>query len=235
MDLATRLSRLSPLLILALLLLPALCLAQQNLFNVPSADITEAGQFFFQQQFNIISANSGTSNTTLDYGLGRQLEIGLNLFNLDMQTTNGSYQNPHILLNFQKGHTFNQHYKIGFGSQSGLTPALHGHTTELPSFNYINNAVDLQEHGKYFLGGYFANQAYASKNQFGFMAGAEYPLIHHKIHLMADFISGDNDLSVAVIGAAFHLSHHWQISLGAQLPAPTSHNDYGLVLEITQL
>jgi hypothetical protein len=67
------------------------------------------------------------------------------------------------------------------------------------------------------------------------MAGVEYPLIANKLHLMGDFISGNSDISVAVIGAVLFLPHQWQLSLGAQVPAPTSNNDYGLVFEITKL
>jgi hypothetical protein len=55
----------------------SVCQAQQNLFNVPSTDITQKGQWFFQQQFNFLTASLGSSNTTLDYGLGHPLEIGL--------------------------------------------------------------------------------------------------------------------------------------------------------------
>ncbi len=220
---------------LAITLLPIISQAQQNLFNVPSADITEQGQFFFQQQFNFLTSYIGSSNTTLDYGLGHEWEIGVNLFNVDFQETNGVFQNPHVLLNFQKGYTLSDNYKISFGSQSGITPAIHSNVTELPSFSYIDNALDLKEYGKYYLGGYFVNKAYASKEQFGFMAGVDYPLIENKLHLMGDIISGSSDISVSVLGFVLFLPHDWQLSLGAQLPSPTSNNNYGLVFEITKL
>jgi hypothetical protein len=79
--------------------LPSKGWAQQNLFNVPSAEITEKNKFFFQQQFNIDS-NAGDSNTTVDYGLGNNWEVGINLFNLDLYPTNCSIHNPHFLVNF---------------------------------------------------------------------------------------------------------------------------------------
>jgi hypothetical protein len=53
--------------------------AQQNLFNVPSSEITQPGKVFVQQQFNF--GGVGTSNTTIDYGLGNNLEVGINVFN----------------------------------------------------------------------------------------------------------------------------------------------------------
>src|SRR5664279_3491542 len=78
---------------------PVAGLAQQNLFNAPSSEITENNEIFFQQQFNF-STISGNGNTTLDYGLGNDLEVGINIFNLDLYPTNGYLQNPHLLFNF---------------------------------------------------------------------------------------------------------------------------------------
>lgn len=209
--------------------------AQQNLFNVPSADITEEGAFFFQQQFNLFTATGLTSNSTLDYGLGEQFEVGVNLFNVDMQTVDGYLQNPHLLLNFQKGFQLSENYKLSFGTQTGFTPPIYHRLIEVPSFSYFHNALDLDEYGKYFLGAYYTNSAYASRNQVGFMVGFDYPLIKNEIHLVGDLIGGNSDISVAVLGFVMFLPKGWQLSLGAQLPAPTSHNDYGMVFEITKL
>lgn len=219
-------------------ILPVISRAQQNLFNVPSADITEKDQFFFQQQFNVLTSPNGptgSSNTTLDYGLGHELEVGINLFNVDMQSTDGKFQNPHVLLNFQKGFNISENYKVSFGTQTGITPPLYNRTIEIPSFSYIHNALDLKHWGKFYLGSYYANPAYAGQSAFGLMTGIDYPLIENKLHLMGDFISGDTDISVAVLGAVLFLPNNWQLSLGAQLPAPGSHNDYGMVFEITKL
>jgi hypothetical protein len=47
---------------------------QQNLFNVPSGQITEYDSLFFQQQFNF-SKKSGQNNSTFDCGIGNGFEI----------------------------------------------------------------------------------------------------------------------------------------------------------------
>ncbi len=211
-----------------------LSVAQQNLFNVPSSDITEHGKIFFQQQFNL-SNLSGVANTTIDYGLENELEIGVNIFNVDMYPTN-EMRNPYLLANFQKGFTINEHYKIGFGTQTGISPPIHNKTVGIPSFSYFNNQLNLEEYGHYNLGAYHANHAYAGQgDSFGIMAGVEYPLIEKKFHLQGDILTGNNDISVAVLGFVFFLPQNWQLSLGAQLPAPTSNNDYGAVIEFTKL
>jgi hypothetical protein len=213
---------------------PLVSWAQQNLFNVPSSEITEKNKIFFQQQFNF--ASFGSSNTTLDYGLGNNLEIGINVFNLELYSNTGDWPNPYFLFNFQKAFDISDVYKISFGTQTGITLPLHNTTIQAPNFTYVNNAVDLEKWGNYYLGGYYANHAYAeSGDSFGLMAGIEFPLIENKMHLMGDLLSGNNGISVAVLGMVFYLPSNWQLSFGAQLPAPSSHNDYGMVFEITKL
>ncbi len=68
------------------------------------------------------------------------------------------------------------------------------------------------------------------------MVGLEYPFWREDLSFVADFISGTNSASVAVIGAQWTISEKkgWQISLGAQLPSPSSGNDYGAVFELTK-
>ena len=56
--------------------------SQQNLFNVPSGTITRKGEVFLQEQLNL--GRFGESNTTIDYGLGNNWEVGLNIFKVNL-------------------------------------------------------------------------------------------------------------------------------------------------------
>jgi hypothetical protein len=218
-----------------LLAFPSTGSAQQNLFNVPSSEITEKNKIFFQQQFNI-GALAGNSNTTIDYGLGNNLEVGINLFNLDLYPTNSGIHNPHLLFNFQKAFDITDFYKMSFGTQTGITPPLYHSKISVPSFSYFNNAFDMDNWGNYYLGVYYANRAYVGPGEnVGLMAGVDLPIMKGKVHLMGDVMTGNNDISVGVVGAVLYLPNNWQLSFGAQLPVPGSNNDYGMVFEITKL
>ena len=46
-------------------------------------------------------------------------------------------------------------------------------------------------------------------------------------------VSGNNDLSVIVIGGVYTFKSGWQLSLGTQMPTPRSNNEFGLVMEFT--
>lgn len=209
--------------------------AQQNLFNVPSAEITKQKQFFIQQQFNFLS--TGVSNTTLDYGLGNGWEIGINLFNVEIYSHQNQWNNPLFLVNFQKGIELAPFWKIGLGSQSGTTLPIYENRFQLASFNYLNNAFNLGRWGKYYLGAYYANQGYVGAGtNVSFMVGAELPTMIDSVHIMADYIGGNNNIGTAVIGLVWETTPHWQLSLGAQVPTPESgSHEYGVVVEVTHL
>jgi hypothetical protein len=209
-------------------------LGQQNLFNVPSSDITEKGQWFFQEQLNLNS--SGVSNTTFDYGLGNNWEVGVNLLGLDFYHRSGGVIDPEPLLNLQKRFDINDSWGIGIGTQLGAMAPIHHHETRFSTFNYVNNQYRLGHLGKVFGGAYFANDAYTgSKSQAGFMAGLEIPIWENKFHFQADYIQGNTPIGVSVIGFVIFLPHRWNMSVGAQVPSVNSHNECGLVLELTRL
>lgn len=218
---------------LLVFLIPSLCSAQQNLFNVPSAEITKKGTVFFQQQINVVR-NPG-SNTTIDYGVGDNLEVGANIFvSSDAFKNDSSASNPDILGNIQKAFDVTDRYKVSLGSQTGLTPNLRNGDTGLAEYAYLMNAVDLEHWGKYYLGSYLSNKTYgAGSSGWGALIGFDLPIIPDKLNLMGDLITGDGAISVGVLGLCLSTWHGWQLSLGAQFPAPSSSNDYGAVVEFT--
>jgi hypothetical protein len=166
------------------------CFAQQNLFNVPSGEITTAGGFFFQQQFNF--SNAGTSSTTLDFGLPDDWELGLNF--LDFQYYGHSqllppalFPNqqlgPDLLTNFSHSEHLTEHIKLAAGTQIGYCPVRRLQSSRLLNFTYLiaqfewptDEATDRDTAGdfgidndndddvptpKFWFGEYYANHAY---------------------------------------------------------------------------
>ena len=218
-------------------MLAAFCPAvfgQQSLFNVPFSDITAKGEWFFQEQLNFNS--SGISNTTVDYGLGNNLEVGFNLFGWDFYHPRGGSIDPEPLVNLQKRFDINPSWGIGLGTQLGAVAPLHQDRAAFSTFNYVNNQLKLGSFGKAFGGGFFANDTYTgTRNQAGFMLGVEIPVWEERLHFMADYLQSRTSIGVGVVGWVIFLPHRWNFSIGAQIPAVHSRNDYGLVLEFTRL
>ncbi|MBY0512467.1 MAG: hypothetical protein K2P78_00980 [Gemmataceae bacterium] len=215
--------------------------AQQTLFNVPSGRVTGLGDLFFQQQFNF-TRPTGSSNTTFDLGVADRLEVGFNVLDMLMYNTAPpdpsarAQTDPDLLFNAQKGfELIDDRWFVGVGGQFGFNPARRSKDVRFQNFTWVINGFELpDEWGTLYLGGYYANVAYGGPgDRFGALAGVEIPIIKDKFHFQADYISGNRDISVAVVGGVIMFPNKWQLSVGAQLPTPRSHSPYGVVIELT--
>ncbi len=143
---------------------------------------------------------------------------------------------PLFLFNAQKGFELSEDFKLGLGTQLGQTAPNRRVDVRLANFTYLTGVYVLPEDlGKLYAGAYFANGAYRGGrgDPFGFLLGYDIPIIKERFSLVGDYISGRSGINVAVLGGVLPLSENWQLSLGAQLPSPHSHNTYGAVLELT--
>lgn len=220
--------------------------AQQNLFNVPSGDITLKGKVFFQHQVNVNDIIQ--NNSTLSVGIGHHSEIGLNLYGFDLQhqlqqwslvSNKTNYEqplNPQLLLNFQKAFRLNEQFLLSVGTQSGVSLSQRKQEDQLIYFNYLNFVyTSKSEKIKWINSLYFGDKTYLGKgNNIGYMGGLEYS-VNHKLKLSADAIYGNNASSVSVLGPCYYFSPHFALSAGWQRPFKHSHNSQAMVFELTFL
>jgi hypothetical protein len=216
-------------------------LAQQNLFNVPSSEITRPNKVFVQQQFNL--NNIIQANTTFDYGLKKNMEIGLNLIGVDYAETNKKFFNndsadidpfnPLLLANFQKLYVLHERFKIAIGSQNGGNFTI-ANRPEFATFSYLNSiSYFLHEIIRTNFGLYACNKHYAGKgNKVGLMFGSEIKIFSGKLHFVGDCIAGNNAVSTAVLGFVFYPTKNLPISMGWQIPL-NPHNKFALIVEVT--
>ncbi len=112
----------------AILLTANISWGQQNFINVPSSEATTKNNLFFQQQLNFNELTQ--SKTTLDYGLGKGFEIGVNVLGLNFSDKKKSFLNndtndvdpfnPLILINGLKQFKVNEKISFAMGAQYGL-------------------------------------------------------------------------------------------------------------------
>lgn len=217
--------------------------AQQNLFNVPSSEITTKKGIFFQQQFNV--SDMIQSNTNLCYGLGSNMEVGFNFISLQSdyhsiisneELGKGSIS-PTSMFTFQKVFKLTEHTNIGAGVEIGFNMfKSQMKNTFFTNFNYLNSHTSLMDNNLHLIGGaYYANKAYQGEESgLGLMMGYEYTL-SKKIHLVGDWVSGDNYIGVAAIGGMYYVAPNIPLSFGFQIPNNSMKNSYGFVFEFTYL
>ena len=217
--------------------------AQQNLFNVPSGDITNSKKFFYQHQLNIYS-DKLESKAHVVYGLGKGWDIGLNLVGKGFYFTpkwrvlhndnpsKGSLY-PILMGTAQKQIKLSKHLDFNVGSQIGYNLRNKMKNKEINFFVYGLGVYHFMDGQSRVVGGlYQTNRMYVGEgNTFGVMLGYEVKL-SKRWYLMGDWISGRNDASVSVIGGMYNLTKRIQICTGWQIPNFNSPKPMGLVFEL---
>lgn len=221
--------------------------AQQNLFNIPSGDLTPRGKFFYQHQANVFGLGALETKNHLVYGLGRGWEAGLNVVNLKLnfrrrgqvfavnRTDPGQPLQPLVQLTGQKFFELGPTLSASVGTQAGTSPLRLDRGRRLTHFTYNTWVWTPRSDVKLVAGPYLSDRGtVGAGNRAGVLAGFEYHLAR-KWLLMGDFVSGRNATSVSVLGFNYLATQRLQLCLGALLPNPGSRNRGGLVLELNLL
>lgn len=223
--------------------------AQQNIFNVPSSDITVQSKLFFQEQVNFIQDGSLLLNTTFCYGLGREWEIGLNVLGIYIEPgprllTNSDATKPPLYpfytINAQKAWKLSKVFKMAVGTQTGLSNGGHFGT-----YNYLNVVTALPQYQLKLITGFNVGTesflGYGDLNPLlptiydpvGYQVGIEKELIHDKLLLQAEHISGEHSLGLTALGLGYHVTSHWVLSLGYQFSNNNNPTPNSVVFEFT--
>lgn len=218
--------------------------AQQNLFNIPSGDVTPKKKFFYQHQLNFYDVNQFETKSHLVYGVGKNWDIGINFLDLPLQIGNDQFLSyndssnrkplyPILMFTAQKQWTLNHSMQINAGAQMGSNVSSR---VENKEFAFLTYALFKWKPGKrgYLLAGpYLANDIFVGgppEFRPGYMIGYEFK-INDRWLLMGDFISGSHKKSQTVLGGGFNLSDRIQIFFGALLAYPNTKLQDGLVIE----
>lgn len=217
--------------------------AQQTLFNVPTAQTAAVGHIFLQNQLTF--GRSGDTDVTMDVGLTKNLEVGLNVTTIPLyQPPRGDEADgraPNVVANAQWTVALAKVAHLQLGTWQGIATgrgpddradyAGRGHTV-------LRLGEDDARYGNYLVGVYAGSKTVLGPgSRVGGMLGVELPLIGKLLKLAGDWVVGTNAESVAAVGleSAFDAGQHWEVAVAAQLPSPQSGNDYGFILQISHI
>jgi hypothetical protein len=216
--------------------------AQQNLFNIPSGDITPKGKFFYQHQINTYH-NKFESKGHFVYGLGEGWDVGANLvgtgayFNPEWKAiynndfSKGQALTPTLLATLQKQFSVSEKWAVNIGTQSGVNLTAKSEKIQLAYLHYGLVSYQVQHGRKLLIGPYITNNQYVgSGNKVGIQMGYEWK-VTDKFYLMGDFISGNNESAVLVPGIMYNVSNRVQLCLGYMLPNPNTQKNQAVVFE----
>jgi hypothetical protein len=218
-----------------------LLFSQQNFINVPSSELTKKHKLFFQQQINFNELIQ--SNTTLDFGLGKGFEIGVNVLGVNFSenrvsiikndTNDRDPFNPLITLNGLKRIDIDEKVSISFGTQFGFNYSLNKNRRKaLLGYGNLSFKDVLFKDCNLVLGTYYNSMHYGGNgNRLGVWGAAEIPIVH-KLHFLAETILGNNAISYTSLGFVYYPIKRMPLTFGVQIPN-TKRNAYSLVFELT--
>jgi hypothetical protein len=216
--------------------------AQQNLFNIPSGDITPKGKLFYQHQINTYS-DKFESKGHLVYGVGKNWDVGLNLvgtgayfhpewkviYNSDFSKKEAL--SPTLMATLQKQWKIDEQWTVNVGTQTGVNLSTKSSEIQPAYLHYGLIGYQFKPGRRLLAGPYFTNQQYVGAgNTVGIHAGYEWKLTE-KWYLMGDFVSGNNDAAVLVPGIMYNVSKRVQLCLGYMLPNPNTIKNRAVVFE----
>lgn len=123
-----------------------LCFGQQNLFNIPSGDITRKNKIFYQHQINLYNSKL-ESKAHFVYGLGSGWDAGINIvgkglfFTPEWRITYNDNPDrgalyPYVMVTLQKQFQLSENFDINIGTQGGYNISRKITNKEFAFFNY---------------------------------------------------------------------------------------------------
>jgi hypothetical protein len=206
--------------------------AQQTLFNVPSADVTDQAKWFYQYQSGIRAwqpNQNWTQSHSMGYGIGHHTDVDVTLSGLVVPQTNrlsvgfGSKTVLPINQAHEVAITVGQLYPILFSKNGRLGYYYYTHlSARLPKINTRLTA-----------GAYCGDKVLFGRASRGFLVGVEQPL-GKRVLFQADWYTGNDDEGYFIPGVVIPLTKALQLSLGYALPtASRTHHRGGFIASIT--
>lgn len=212
--------------------------AQKNIFNVPTAELQEAGATMLQT--DLIFSDEVQQQFIFSHGFHKNLEAGLTLYDINLHSKKGFFgdpfeteTNPDALINLKSGLDLNSNFKIALGTVSGLNFKSKS-SSDLSNFSYSLFQFAKDEKLKLDAGAWYANEVFlAAAEQIGFMAALQIELINDKLILSSDFISGNHSRGFTTFGLDYSLSEIMKIAPAVQIPNPQRKEDLSYLVQIT--
>lgn len=213
--------------------------ATQTIFNVPSADVTEKGHVFVQEeaQFNGSNPNSFFFNTTYGaVGIGHNTEIDTTLFNVSAPAS----QNISVGVGFKSAIPIpvlkekfpEREFKFTVGSN--LLIGLEGNGVGNWTYGHLSGRVP-KLNTRLTAGLSYGTRQVFGQNNLAFIAGVEQP-VTKKLTLLGDWYSGSEHWAgYLIVGGSYALPKNTTLYTGYQIPNNPQVGTSGFVVQLSKI
>lgn len=213
--------------------------SQQTVFVVPSADVTEKGHTFLQQESQFRAWQPGAfflGTSYSSYGIGHNTEIDATLYNVGAPATNnitlGTGFKTAMPIAGLKDKYPQREYKFTVGSQ--VLSSLEGQGVGNWSYGHLSGRTP--KTNTRLTGGvsYGTKQVFAT-NQAVFISAIEQP-ITKRLNLISDWYSGNEHFAGFLItGISYAYPKNKTLYVGYQIPNSSKVGKSGFVIELSKI
>lgn len=213
--------------------------AMQTIFNVPSADVTEKGHVFVQEEFQTTpwSTDDALFSTTYSaVGIGHNTEIDATLFNVGSPAT----QNISMGVGFKSAIPIpglkekfpEREFKLTVGSDVLL--GLEGNGVGNWSYAHLSGRVP-KVNTRLTAGVSYGGRQVFGQNSLSFIAGVEQP-ITKKLSVIGDWYSGSEHWAgYLIVGTSYALPKNTTLYTGYQIPNGPNVGSAGFVVQLAKI
>lgn len=211
----------------------------QTIFNVPSADVTEKGHVFTQEEVQTTPWNTDTAMFSTTYGalgVGHNTELDTTLYNVaspaNQNITVGLGFKSAVLVPGLKEKFPEREIKLTVGSQ--LLLGVEGNGVGNWTYAHLSGRVPVVN-TRLTAGVSYGGRQVFGQNTTSFIAGVEQP-ITKKFTALADWYSGQEHWSgYLIVGGSYALPKNTTVFMGYQIPNSATVGTGGFVFEIAKI
>ena len=199
-------------------------LAQQTIFNVPSADLVDKGMIFFQHQ-STFSGSFGQFDNNFVYGLGKHSEIDLTIYDVGTRSVNS----PLIAFGFKSVFPLHKRSETKFTIGHLIPVSVLGHGVGGYSYSHLSTVLPKIK-TRITTGIAIGTTTIFERDTVSFIAGIEQP-ITKKFGFAADWYSGKHSNGFFIPGFYYYVKPKTIISGGYRLRNNKTNGGNGFILE----
>lgn len=211
----------------------------QTIFNVPSADVTQKGHIFLQQEAQTVPWNTNNALLSTSYsavGIGHNTELDATLFNVASPAT----QNISLGVGFKSAIPIpglkekfpEREFKFTVGSDMLL--GLEGNGVGNWTYAHLSGRVP-KLNTRLTAGVSYGTRQVFGQNTTAFIGGIEQP-VTKKLTLLTDWFSGSEHFAgFLIVGGSYTLPKNTTIYAGYQIPNGPNVGAAGFVIELAKV
>ena len=203
-------------------------LAQQTIFNVPSADVTEKGMIFLQQEGQF-SNKFGLFTEYSAYGIGKHTELDVTLFGVGTKNV----RNEVLGVGFKSSLPLHEKTETKLTIGSLIPISLRG--DGIGGYTYSHLSTRLHKlNTRLTAGGFIGTTTVFGRDFICFIGGIEQP-ITKRFGLIMDWYSGKHSNGFLIPGFYFNFPKNITLWTGYQIRNNRTNGNNGFIIELSRI